>query len=235
MDSLLSLLVQEIKDLKKTVKTVQSEMESLKKRQTDLEKTVAESLPGSQASSSTSPSSAYPSVHFNSSSSSSSSLSSASSSLYASTPGGGTIYTGGRGSSSRYLSFNAGGPTSTSTSLPLNSMMEPSFPSYASLHDSLVVARQNILQHFPFLADYDLSSPSIPFVVDDIRKPCWAYSVRPRQLGEDMKPPTIVYANTAFCRLTGFASVVTTPAAHCCPPSQANLFLSLVLSMSCWA
>ncbi|ELR12522.1 fungal Zn(2)-Cys(6) binuclear cluster domain containing protein [Acanthamoeba castellanii str. Neff] len=197
MDALLSLLVQEIKDLKKTVKTVQSEMEALKKRQTDLEKTVAGSLPSSQTSSSTSPTSAYPSAHLTSSSS-----------LYASTPGGGAIYASGRGSSSHYLSFNAGGPTAASTSLqPLHSMiMEPSFPSYASLHDSLVVARQNILQHFPFLADYDLGSPSIPFVVDDIRKPCWAYSVRPRHLGEDMKPPTIVYANTAFCRLTGFAS-----------------------------
>lgn len=216
VDSLLSLLVEELKDLKKTMKTLQEDVSALTKRQEEVEGKV-----GTLNDRVENLSSKIPAHPFHQSSPPSSS-----SSGYSSALGGDfSMVASGRTCQSLGSTVDAGAP------YPPLPRHEP-FPSYASLHESLVIARQNILQHFPFLADYDLSSPNTPFVVDDIRyddrlhilltfgisfylaplcrqhrKPTWAYRINPRGLGEEFRSPTIIYANTAYARLTGYSSV----------------------------
>lgn len=65
-------------------------------------------------------------------------------------------------------------------------------------------ARTEILSYLPFLSNYNLQSPEVPFVVDHLRKPFFALQIMESMPGEEFTPPIFVYANSAFCSLVRY-------------------------------
>lgn len=93
-------------------------------------------------------------------------------------------------------------------------------------------ARTEILSYLPFLSNYNLQSPEVPFVVDHLRyanctshplptrtvltftcacvicrKPFFALQIMESMPGEEFTPPIFVYANSAFCSLVRYPLV----------------------------
>lgn len=117
----------------------------------------------------------------------------------------------GSTSSSTSSSSSSSSPQSSTVSkcilptfAPAAASRSPSLELYYSGTPSIVHGRlpaAEILSHIPFLSCYDLDASEYPFVVDDFRKPAAVC-----RLAKEGEAPMMVFVNQAFCDATGYPS-----------------------------
>ncbi len=69
--------------------------------------------------------------------------------------------------------------------------------------------RHQILKFLPFLADYGIANPAVPFVLDDLRKPFAVLLSKPKEDSCSKNSPVYLFANQAYCEQLGYSLVST--------------------------